>query len=95
MPIQAKSQDLPPLMHAAAEAAAAARQRGDMEEYDRQKEWIDVLGRLYHGFGTTEDMLAFEKLKQSPLQQIAKAGKWVAIGAGALLLLPYLTKLRK
>lgn len=95
MPIQAKSQDLPPLMHAAAQAASAARMRGDMEEYDRQKKLVEALGRLYHGFGTTEDMLEFEKLKQSPLQQIAKAGKWVAIGAGALLLLPYLTKLQR
>lgn len=95
MPIQAKSTDLPPLMHAAAEAASAARQRGDMEEYYRQKELVEALGRLYHGFGTTEDLLALEKLQQSPLQQIASAGKWVAIGAGALLLLPYLTKLRK
>ena len=95
MPIQAKSRDLPPLMHEAAEAAWAALQRGDMEEYDRQKKLIDALGRLYHGFGTTEDMLEYEKLKQGPLQQIANAGKWVAIGAGALLLLPYLTKLRR
>lgn len=95
MPIQAKSSDLPPLMHAAAQAAAAARQRGDMEEYRRQKALVEALGRLYHGFGTTEDMLELEKLRESPLQQIARAGKWVAIGAGALLLLPYLTSLRR
>jgi hypothetical protein len=95
MPIQAKSEDLVPLMQVASRAAAAARNRGDMAEYRRQKEILEALSRLYRGFGTTEDMLELEKMKQGPLQQIANAGKWVAIGAGALLLLPYLTKLRK
>lgn len=95
MPVQAKSHELVPLMDAAARAASAARMRGDMEEYHRQKALLDLLSRLYRGFGTTEDMLELEKLQQSPLQQIAKAGKWVAIGAGALLLLPYLAKVRR
>lgn len=95
MPIQAKSQDLVPLMDTAARAASAARMRGDMEEYRRQKDILEALSRLYRGFGTTEDMLELEKMRQGPLQQIANAGKWVAIGAGALLLLPYLTTLRR
>ena len=95
MPIQAKSEDLVPLMQVASRAAAAARTRGDMEEYRRQKKILEALSQLYRGFGSTEDMLELEKLRQGPLQLIAKAGKWVAIGAGALLLLPYLTKLRK
>jgi len=99
MPIQAKSEDLVPLMQAASRAAQAARARGDMEEYRRQKEILEALSRLYRGFGSTEDMLELEKSRQSllqgPLQGIAKAGKWVAIGAGTLLLLPYLMKLRR
>ena len=84
-----------PLILAASRAAAAARERGDMPEYYRQKVLLEALNRLYRGFGTTEDALELEKLQQSPMQQIAKAGKWVAIGAGALLLLPYLTRLRR
>lgn len=95
MPIQSKSRDLVPLMRAASRAAAAARERGDWPEYERQKELLESLSALYRGFGTTEDALVLERLQQSPMQQIAKAGKWVAIGAGALLLLPYLMQLRK
>jgi hypothetical protein len=95
MPIQAKSRDLIPLILAASRAAAAARGRGDWPEYEKQKALLESLNRLYRGFGTTEDALELERLQQSPLQQIAKAGKWVAIGAGALLLLPYLTSLRR
>lgn len=95
MPIQAKSEDFPRLLRAVAEEAGAARRRGDMVEYRRLKERLESLSRLYRGFGTTEDMLEFEKERQGPLQQIAKAGKWVAIGAGALLLLPYLSQIRK
>jgi len=95
MPIQAKSRDLVPFIKEASRAAAAARERGDMEEYRRQKARLESLNRLYRGFGTTEDMLELEKVKRGPLEQIAKAGKWVAIGAGALLLLPYLTGLRR
>lgn len=94
MPIQAKSADMVPLMREASLAAAAARNRGDMAEYRRQKDRLEMLSRLYRGFGTTEDMLELEKLRKGPLQQIANAGKWVAIGAGALLLLPYLKKLQ-
>ena len=95
MPIQSKSQDLVPFMQVASRAAAAARNRGDMEEYRRQKEILEALSQLYRGFGRTEDLLVLEKLQRGPLEQIAKAGKWVAIGAGALLLLPYLTELRR
>lgn len=95
MPIQAKSADMVPLMHEAAVAAVAARQRGDMDEYKRQKDRLEMLSRLYRGFGSTEDMLELEKMRQGPLQQIAEAGKWVAIGAGALLLLPYLTQIQR
>ena len=95
MPIQSKSRDLAPLMKAASRAAAAARERGDIAEYELQKALLESLSRLFRGFGTTEDMLELEKVRRGPLEQIAKAGKWVAIGAGALLLLPYLMKLRK
>ena len=66
MPIQAKSEDLVPLMQVASRAAAAARNRGDMEEYRRQKDILEALSRLYRGFGTTEDMLELEKLKLQP-----------------------------
>ncbi len=98
MPIQMKeagSDEFQPVLRAIAEEAGAARRRGDMEEYRRKKAILEAMSRLYRGFGTTEDVLEFERLKQSPLQQIASAGKWVAIGAGALLLLPYLTKVRR
>jgi hypothetical protein len=83
------------LINRTSHEAAAARKAGDIATYEEKKALLEVLYRVYRGFGTALDDLEIERAIQSPLQQIAKAGKWVAIGAGALLLLPYLTKLRR
>lgn len=85
-------------MREASLAAAAARLRGDMEEYERQKARLAVLNRLYLGFGRAEDEAWLAEDQggfRGTLEAFAGAGKWVAIGVGALLLLPYLDRGRR
>lgn len=68
-------------------AAAAARLEGNMEEFARLQTMREILSRIYEGAGTLKDDLELERLMQSPLQQIAKAGQGIAIAAGSVLLL--------
>lgn len=75
------------LLHSTAIAAAAAREAGNMEEFERLQAIREILSRIYEGAGTLKDDLELEKFLQSPLQQIAKAGQGIAMAAGGLLLL--------
>lgn len=75
-------------------AAAAARNAGNMEEFERLDAMLAILSRIYEGAGTLKDDLELEKLMQSPLQQIAKAGQGIAVAAGALLLLMFFGRRR-
>ena len=85
MPVhQDRSADMVPLMLEASRAAAAAREAGDTEEYERQKIRLEALQRLYRGFGTAEDDLELEKARQSPLQQIGNIAKWGTLGIAAI-----------
>lgn len=89
MPRQVLDTDMAKLMQNAYYAAAAAREAGDMEEYEIQKARGDALARLYRGYGSVEDELELVKARESPLQQIGNIAKWgtLLIAAGAAFML--------
>lgn len=87
--------ELAKLINRTSHAAAAAREAGDLPEYQRLRALNEILFRVYRGAGTIKDDLEIAKHLKGPLQGIAAAGKWVAIGVLALVALPYLQRARR
>ncbi len=89
-------QELSHLMREASANAAAARARGDTEEYEFWKERVYLIGRIWSGVGDTRDLLEQEQERKTMVQQflepVSGMMQSVALGAAVILGFMFLTR---